>query len=305
MKDLDQATILYNDPPDQDIEIINQAIEISAYESLWIKYKTVHQMANIFREHGHVLPSKVVENVGISEQTIKETREKLRSLLPFDQYSALFYGDFDYPMRLRVAKNPLEVLYYQGNLDLLSSHKIISIVGARKATKEGLRRTRKLALMLVEKGYIIMSGLAEGIDTAAHNAALEAKGRTIGVIGTPLNEYYPKSNYDLQKLISSKHLLVSQVPFYLHSVKNWRENRTFFPERNITMSALSSATIIVEASETSGTLYQARAATNQKRKLFILNSCFKKGLKWPNNFLKKGAFKVVTGDEILNELERK
>jgi len=304
MKGLDQLSLSYNDDPYEDLEFINQALEISSYEALWIKYKTVHKMAKIFRTHAHALPSKVASKVEITRTEIEEVRNKLRKILPFDQYSALFYGDFDYPNRLRVAKNPIEVLYYQGNLDLLSSKKIVSIVGARKATKEGISRAKKLTKMLVEEGYIIMSGLAEGIDTAAHTATIEAGGETIAVIGTPLHEVYPKFNTKLQSIIASKHLLASQVPFYLHSQKDWRGNRLYFPERNITMSALSHATVIIEASETSGTHYQARAAISQKRRLFILNSCFKRGLKWPNYYLKKGAHKVVTGKEILAELEK-
>ena len=111
---------------------------------------------------------------------------------------------------------------------------------------------------------------------------LEEGGRTIGVIGTPLTSVYPKQNAALQEKIAQEHLLISQVPFKRYSEQDFRLNRSFFPERNVTMSALSDATIIVEASDTSGTLYQARAALRQKRKLFILNNCFENAsLKWP------------------------
>src|SRR5207249_1005573 len=123
----------------------------------------------------------------------------------------------------------------------------------------------------------VMSGLAEGIDTAVHRAVIEAGGKTIAVIGTPLGRYYPRSNRELQDEIARKHLLVSQVPFYMASQRDWRETRVFFPERNKTMSALSEATIIVEASDSSGTLFQAQAAIQQRRKLFVLTSCFESG----------------------------
>ena len=147
-----------------------------------------------------------------------------------------------------------------------------------------------------------MSGLATGINTEAHQAAIEAGGRTISVIGTALNEVYPKENAELQKRISKEFLLVTQVPFYQYSMQDYRRNRSFFPERNKTMSALSQATIIVEASETSGTLIQARAALQQGRKLFILKSCFDQGLEWPERFLKRGAVKIEDGSEILEQL---
>ena len=98
--------------------------------------------------------------------------------------------------------------------------------------------------------------------------------------------------------------MVSQVPFLLASERTWQANRTFFPERNKTMSALSLATVIVEASETSGTLFQARAALQQGRKLFILNSCFESGLEWPETFLAKGAIRVAEPAELLEKLPK-
>ena len=129
---------------------------------------------------------------------------------------------------------------------------------------------------LVRDGWTIVSGLARGIDTVAHTAALEMGGRTIAVIGTPLTECYPPENADLQRELMERQLVISQVPVYRHSQGNPRSNRHFFPERNITMSALAEGTVIIEAGNTSGTLTQARAALYQKRKLFILDSCFRK-----------------------------
>ena len=256
---------------------ISPVREIVSYEALWTKYTTFKQLADAFREASHILPSVLAQKVGISEELTGPIKHKLEKFLPFTDYTALFYQDFEYPHSLRDAKYPVEVLYYQGILDLLHT-KIVSVVGARKASPEGLRRARKVARLLVKNNITVMSGLAEGIDTAAHEAALEAGGRTIGVIGTPLNEYYPRSNRELQQKISETHLLVSQVPFYFYSQRNYRSNRGFFPERNKTMSALSQATVIVEASDTSGSLIQAKAALSQGRKLFILNSCFEKRL---------------------------
>src|ERR1019366_8913989 len=108
-----------------------------------------------------------------------------------------------------------------------------------------------------------------------------------------IDEYYPKENRDLQDLIAKSHLLVSQVPFYRYATEPFRSRRNYFPQRNETMSALSEATIIVEASDTSGTLTQARAALEQKRKLFILDSCFERpDITWPRRFEARGAIRV-------------
>jgi DNA processing protein len=96
---------------------------------------------------------------------------------------------------------------------------------------------------------------------------------------------------------------VVRVSFYQTSLQDWRANRGFFPERNKTMRALSDATVIVEASDISGSLVQARAAIAQGRKLFILNSCFESGMKWPERFLKMGAIRVRREANILEHLE--
>jgi DNA processing protein len=288
-------------PTNKPLEIISPIKEIVSYEALWTHNNGVKKMADLFKKYGHALPSAISEQEGISGQELKKVKEAIGSLLSWRDFSTIFYKDFEYPTKLRDAEYPVELLYYQGALDLLSS-KSVAVVGARKASKEGLARARRIAKILVENNYTVMSGLAEGIDTAAHKSALEHKGKTIAVIGTSLNTVYPPANVELQKVLSREHLLVSQVPFYQYSLQDYYRNRFFFPERNKTMSALSLATIIVEASETSGTLIQAKAALKQGRKLFILDSCFEKGLKWPSDFLAKGAVRVKEPGDILSLL---
>lgn len=275
--------------------------EIAAYEALWTRYTTGPRIARLFRQFNHALPSQVAREIGIPEQAIESIRFGVAAMLPFERFSGLFYNDTDYPQRLRDAKYPPEVLYYQGKLDLLSSPSV-AVVGSRRASEAGLHRARRLSRFLVNHGFTVMSGLAQGIDTAAHTAAIEAGGRTIAVIGTPLHAVYPRENLQLQRHIARDQLLLSQVPFYLYSRQDSRKNRFFFPERNKTMSALSQALVIVEASENSGTLAQAAAAIQQGRKLFILNSCFASGLAWPEQLLAQGAIRVIDGSEILRGL---
>lgn len=283
--------------------VISPIKEIAAYEAIWTKNPTSTKVAKLFRDFNHALPSQVAQNIGISLDSIDDVESQIKEMMPFHQFSALFYGDFEYPERLKDAKHPIEILYYKGNLDLLASRSV-SVVGTRNPTNEGRARARKIARLLVDEGFTVMSGLADGIDAEAHRAAIEKGGNTIGVLGTSLNKSYPKKNLDLQEQIAKNHLLVSQVPFYQYSMQDYRRNRGFFPERNKTMSALSEATIIVEASETSGTLIQARAAFEQGRKLFILKSCFEKGLKWPERFRKQGAIRIENGTEITEHLSR-
>ena len=283
--------------------LISPVQEIAAYEYLWTQYPSVPKLAKLFSSFNHELPSVVAQAQDASPGMIEAIRCKIADLLPFRRFSALFYGDLEYPKALQDAKNPIELLYYQGNLDLLSSE-AVAVVGSRKPTEEGRRRARKIARLLVDNDFTVMSGLAAGIDTEAHRAAISAGGRTISVIGTSLDQAYPKENAEIQQQIAKEFLLVTQVPFYQYSLQDYRRNRGFFPERNKTMSALSQATVIVEASETSGTLIQARAALQQGRKLFILKSCFDRGLEWPERFLKKGAIKIEDGSEILEQLRQ-
>ena len=212
-------------------------------------------------------------------------------------------GTLDYPARLRDASEPIEVLYFLGSWQLAEAPRRVAVVGTRKVSPEGAARARKLVRALVEHDFTIVSGLAEGVDTIAHTTAIEAGGRTIAVIGTPISEVYPKENADLQRRIAQEFLLVSQVPVLRYKAQTWKGNRFFFPERNKTMSALSEATIIVEASETSGTLIQAQAALDQGRKLFILESNFQNpAITWPAKFEKLGAIRVREFDDILRVL---
>lgn len=276
--------------------------EAAAYEALWTEKTTSFKsLSKLFAEHPKSRPTNFV-----NELQLENFRNLLRELIAKSHYKSniLVRGTFDYPAKLNDAKENIEILYYSGNLDYLNT-KSIAIVGTRNPTQEGLKRTEKLVKMLVEKDYTIMSGLAKGIDTKAHLTALENNGRTIAIIGTPLNSYYPKENKSLQDEIAKKHLLMSQVPFYRYTQQTIHGNKLFFPERNKTMSALSIGTIIVEASDTSGTLIQARAALEQGRKLFILNSCFEnKSIKWPEKFEKLGAIRVREFSDILNVLEK-
>jgi len=123
------------------------------------------------------------------------------------------------------------------------------------------------------------------------------------VLGTPITEYYPAENKSLQQRIADDHLVISQVPIVRYSRQTFYGNRLFFPERNATMSALTEATVIVEAGETSGTLIQARHAIQQQRKLFILDSCFRDPrLTWPAKYLERGAIRVSDFDEVMKHL---
>ncbi len=273
--------------------------ELSAYEALWdqpnTSFRTMSEKLSHFPE---LLVSSLVE-----QNRLEEYKQLLLPIVKeLPSFGIRMDGDGMFPERLKDTRYPLKVLYYQGNWELayLSS---VAVVGTRNPTTKGIDRTKLLVKNLVQDGYVIVSGLAKGIDTIAHQSAIALNGSTIAVIGTPLNQYYPFENRELQKQIAKDFLLISQVPFAKHAKQDYRKNRFFFPERNITMSALSQATIIVEAGETSGTLVQAKAALEQGRKLFILENNFLiPSLTWPRRFEDKGAIRVKNYEQIREHL---
>lgn len=275
--------------------------EMGAYEALWAEEKAwFKSIAEKFAAHPGAVPSDffALNGHGDIPEAYAQKAHQLLQEGGVRHYGLRIHGASGYPAQLRDAEYPIELLYYQGYWDLVFT-RCVAIVGTRQPSEDGVRRTQKLARLLAEDGFTIVSGLAHGIDTTAHRTAIESGFPTIAVIGTPLSAHYPRENADLQSLIAREHLLVSQVPVCRYFDQDWRINRGFFPERNVTMSALSEATIIVEASDTSGTLTQARAALKQNRKLFILDSCFSvAGLKWPHSYEKRGAIRVKNYDEI-------
>lgn len=290
------ASSILNSPP------ISPLREMGAYEALWAHQNaTFKTIADLVRKNPGAVPSELVTEDEITG-TLQHVLEKIERANIHD-YGVRIHGTGDYPERLRDAVHPIEFFYYRGWWDLIESPKRIAIVGSRNPSEEGIRRARKIVKMLVEDDYTIVSGLAKGIDTVAHTTAIELGGKTVAVIGTPITEYYPPENKALQDLIAKEYLLISQVPIWRYSQQNYKWNRLFFPERNATMSALSQATIIIEASETSGTLTQARAALHQGRKLFILDSCFHNpNLTWPKRFQEQGAIRVRDFDDIRSAL---
>ena len=298
--------------------VISPQKEMSAYETLWaiesIKENIKEsRLKELFKEY---IPSEALKR--ISGQY--EQREVFSEKQPFDKiqdkvnkfledslgdrrstFSIVINKSAQYPENL-INDYPIGLFYYRGNLDILGL-KCVSIVGARKASIEGRSKAKRLAKELTAKDFVIVSGLAEGIDTAAHQSAIEHKGLTIGVIGTPIDKYYPLENKPLQDQIARDFLLISHVPFYKYAHEPFKHRTYHFPRRNMTMASISKATVIVEASDNSGSLVQARECLKQKKKLFIMDSCFKnKENKWPSFYEKKGAVRVKSSSDILKYL---
>lgn len=276
-------------------------LEAGAYESLWLRPNaSFAKMSKLLGAEYKTLPLDHVE-WDVAKKTMEDVHDRF--------YDAKVHGveivvrrDHRYPDRLLDAKHPIQLFYYQGILENLYT-RCVAVIGSRNASHEGIKRAARIAKKLAKNGFTVVSGLAKGIDTAALESAIDCGGKVIAVIGTPLTSCYPKENKDLQIRISKEHLLISQVPMLLHETQTYKENRMFFPERNATMSALSEASLIVEAGNRSGALTQARSAFYQKRKVLVLDSCFKDpNLAWPAKLEAQGAMRIRSGEGLLKAL---
>lgn len=207
-------------------------------------------------------------------------------------------GEEPYPKLLAKTKESPPYLFMRGNVQLLKQ-RIVSVVGTRNPSEGGRQKAFLLSKLLGKYKIVVASGLANGIDTAAHRGAIENNQFTIAVIGTPLNKVYPSENAKLQQLISEKGLVVSQFS-PSSPVQRWN-----FPMRNAVMSGISQATVVVEASETSGALKQADYALKQGRLVFIPQSALDNpNIKWPKIYINRpGAVSFNNIEDLMIKLE--
>ena len=209
-------------------------------------------------------------------------------------------NDPSYPKLLKSTVDAPPILFVRGHFEL-SQKNAIALVGTRNASLNGRSFARKIALELTQKDYAIVSGMAKGIDTAAHEGALGADigvGGTIAVIGTPLNEVYPAENAKLFEELCAKGCVISELPF---GAKMSPQN---FPRRNRIISGLSKGVVIIEAQGKSGSLITARLAKEQERLLFAVPGFpLDTRSEGPNKLIKQGAILVENVDDILYELE--
>lgn len=205
----------------------------------------------LLEEEQGLLAAQLVAEAAVEVATWNEQGIQVTTLL-----------EVDYPANLRSVYDRPPLLFVRGQLGA-SAARSIAVIGSRRASPTGLARAQAAVEKLVESGYTVMSGLAAGIDTMAHTAALDHGGLTVAVIGTGLHHAYPPQNFHLQERIAHTGAVISQF---------WPEagpQRPNFPLRNAVMSGLSLATLVVEASHTSGARTQIRAALAHARPVFL------------------------------------
>jgi len=216
-----------------------------------------------------------------------------------DEIKFIKIEDKEYPEELEKIKDAPKVLYYKGILPS-ANEKCIAIVGTRRYSPYGQQVALKISGELADAGITIVSGLAPGIDTFSHRAAVEKRKRTIAVLGTGLDEksIYPQTNLDLsRKIIEHGGCLISELP------EGTPGSKFSFPRRNRIISGLSSAVLVIEAKEKSGSLITADCAIKQNKKLFAVpGQIYSSNSAGPNGLIKNGAKLVENANDILQEL---
>lgn len=224
----------------------------------------------------------------LEERVISYEREGIRLITVLDA---------SYPVNLRMVHDCPPALFVRGELSP-ADERSVAVVGSRKASPAGLEKAAEIAQDLATRDYVIISGLAAGIDTAAHEATLAVDGRTVAVIGTGLRHCFPRQNAELQDRLCRESAVASQF---------WpgQEPRPWtFRQRNAVMSGLARATVVVEAGNKSGARMQARLAIEHGRPVFLLQSLLRH--QWAQTYANErpSTYVVETSEEIVQHLER-
>jgi DNA processing protein len=238
--------------------------------------------------------SHVVRNLAtgtVFEQAIKEADQARQQ-----GASLITLRDEAFPAPLREIFDPPLMLYYRGDLTLLQQP-ALAIVGSRRPTAYGRAMTQRLANDLAARGLTIVSGMARGIDSAAHQGALEAGGKTVAVLGSGIDVVYPAENKKLYEQIAAKGLLLSEFPLGAFPAP---QN---FPIRNRIISGLALGVLVVEAAQYSGSLITARLAMEQNREVFAVPGSITNKNSWgPHILIKQGAKLVQDWQDVVEEM---
>lgn len=260
--------------------------------------KTFGSPSEIYRKKFKELRAVVSEKIALEiGQGVDETglQDTLTWLAQVNNHLVTL-ADADYPKALLEIADPPPLLYAKGNLALLNKLSI-AIVGSRNASVQGEKNAEAFAQGLAEHGLCIVSGLALGIDGAAHRGALKAKGDTIAVVGTGLDMVYPAQHRDLAHQIASSGLIISEFPL------GTRSKPQNFPRRNRLISGLSLGCLVVEANLKSGSQITARLSAEQGREVFAIPGSIHSPLaKGCHQLIKQGAKLVDSLQDIVEEL---
>ena len=240
------------------------------------------------------IPRALAENIS-HWQEFADPRAELKKAADLGAH-VITAEDAEYPSALREIHDPPIVLYVRGHLTERDRN-AVAVVGSRKCSHYATESAKKLSFQMAYAGFTVASGLARGIDTAAHQGALAAKGRTIAVIGSGLGELYPPENAELADRIAASGAVISEFPI------DTKPDRQTFPIRNRIVTGLSFGVLVVEAGANSGALISANMAAEQGRTLYAVPGRIDApAALGSNRLIQQGAKLVITVDDILDDL---
>ena len=232
----------------------------------------------------------------LDSEAVVQSVERALAWLEQPQHGLVTLADAGYPRLLLETADPPPVLYCRGRLELLE-RPALAVVGSRNATAQGTSNAEQFSRAFSEAGLTIVSGLAQGIDAAAHRGGLAGDGSTIAVLGTGVDLVYPRANAALAEEIATRGLLLSEFPLGTQALAH------HFPRRNRLISGLAQGTLVVEAALASGSLITARTAADQGREVFALPGSIHSPLsKGCHALIKSGAKLVENAEDVLAEL---
>jgi DNA processing protein len=261
----------------------------SSLESIYRLSDKEIQLLFHLSEQSLTLFLKDFHSFNFSKAMTQYSEENTRVLTLFDE---------KYPILLKEIPDPPPILFYKGNISLLNTMKMVSVVGTRNPTPYGGYAMKMIIPPLIKEKWIIVSGLAKGIDALAHQAAVREKGSTIGVIAGGFNHFYPKDNKPLFETMCMNHLVLSEYP------PDTKPQKWQFPQRNRIISGLSLGTVVMQAKEKSGSLITAHMALEQGRQVFAVpGSIADEESAGANQLIKQGAYLAENGYDIINDLK--
>ncbi|MGD9677102.1 MAG: DNA-processing protein DprA [Vulcanibacillus sp.] len=239
------------------------------------------------------LAEKIINHIRDEEGIIRFNNNFSNWILK--KIKIITFYDYNYPNSLKEIAQPPWVLYTIGNLELINSFSI-AIVGTRNPTNYGKLVTEMIAKELVNYNFTIVSGMARGIDSIAHQGTLNNKGKTIAILGCGIDIIYPRENKNLYNSIAQSGLIISEYP------PGEKPHPGFFPQRNRIISGLSNGTLVIEASISSGSLITAQFSLDQSREVFAIpGPITSKNSLGTNSLIKQGAKLVQTVEDIIEE----
>jgi len=270
------------------------------------KLKLLHDNFNSFEEAWQAGAEDYI-NAGFEKEIAQIISEEKQKIDPEKEFQKIEDADVqilsidspDYPKLLKEIHSAPQIIYARGKIvpDMLA----VAMVGARKCSDYGVRAAQKISFDLAQQNICIVSGLAQGIDTHAHAGALEAKGKTVAVLGSGLKEslIFPKSNKKLaEKIIENGGAIISEYSFETPAIPE------HFPQRNRIISGISKGTVVIEAALKSGSLITAKLALDQNREVCAVpGSIFSGNSQGTNELIKSGAHLIQNAQDVMGALE--